>query len=242
MVTLSPQSWPPWSFPGGSVVKNLSAKREPWVQSLGWEASLEEEMATHPGFLAWEILWQETGRYSPWGCKRVRHDLMTKDQQQPGLPGSNVLLRHGVTEARASTWHKRDQVSRGSQETGQLLCPPGLEGELACVHSSPVESRLSTALLLFPPTSKGTFPPFGEPRAGALNLRLSLPRVDICLLYSPYRGHRSQPDCFSSLHTHYICIFLALLIVQESFHQLWISFQWELFHAVDVFLIWSLGR
>ena len=38
-------------------------------------------MATHSSILAWEILWTEqTGKYSPWGCKRVRHDL-TKQQQ-----------------------------------------------------------------------------------------------------------------------------------------------------------------
>ena len=38
-------------------------------------------MATHSNILAWEILW--TGRlYSPWGCKRVRHDLATKQQQK----------------------------------------------------------------------------------------------------------------------------------------------------------------
>ena len=29
--------------------------KETWVQSLGWEDPLEEEMATHFCFLAWEI-------------------------------------------------------------------------------------------------------------------------------------------------------------------------------------------
>ena len=29
--------------------------QEMWVQSLGWEDSLEEEMATHSNILAWEI-------------------------------------------------------------------------------------------------------------------------------------------------------------------------------------------
>ena len=32
---------------------------ETWVQSLGWEDLLEEEMATHSSILAWEILWTE---------------------------------------------------------------------------------------------------------------------------------------------------------------------------------------
>ena len=46
-------------FPGGSVVKNPSVIQETWVQSLGWQDSLEMEMATHSIILAWEILWKE---------------------------------------------------------------------------------------------------------------------------------------------------------------------------------------
>ena len=42
-------------FPGGSVVKNMQAKQETWIQSLGCEDSLEEDMATHSSILAWEI-------------------------------------------------------------------------------------------------------------------------------------------------------------------------------------------
>ena len=35
------------------MVKNLSAMWETWVQSLGWEESLEEGMASHSSVLAW---------------------------------------------------------------------------------------------------------------------------------------------------------------------------------------------
>ena len=42
-------------FPGGSVVKNLPAKQETQVQSLGGEDPLEEDMATHSRILAWKI-------------------------------------------------------------------------------------------------------------------------------------------------------------------------------------------
>ena len=70
-----------WNFPGGSVVKNLPAKQEMRGWPLGWEDSLEKEMATHSSILAWEILWSLAG-HSPWGCKRVKHDLATKQQQQ----------------------------------------------------------------------------------------------------------------------------------------------------------------
>ena len=37
------------------TVKNPPAMRETWVQSLGWEDSLEEGMATHSSVLAWRI-------------------------------------------------------------------------------------------------------------------------------------------------------------------------------------------
>ena len=40
-------------------VKNLPARQETQVQSLGWEDSLEKEMATHTSILAWKIPWTE---------------------------------------------------------------------------------------------------------------------------------------------------------------------------------------
>ena len=30
-----------------------------WIQPLGWEDPLEEEMASHSSILAWKILWTE---------------------------------------------------------------------------------------------------------------------------------------------------------------------------------------
>ena len=57
-------------FPGGSVVNNLPANAEHQVESLGWEASLEQEMATHSGILAWKIPWtEESGRLQSMGHK-----------------------------------------------------------------------------------------------------------------------------------------------------------------------------
>ena len=49
-------------FPGGTVGKNLPAT---WGDAgdvgsiLGWEDPLDEEMATHPNILAWEVSWIE---------------------------------------------------------------------------------------------------------------------------------------------------------------------------------------
>ena len=41
------------------MVKNLLAKQETWVRSLGWEDTLEEKMATQSSILVWEITWTE---------------------------------------------------------------------------------------------------------------------------------------------------------------------------------------
>ena len=53
------------------TVKHLPAMQETWVQSLGQEDTLEEEMVTHSSTLAWKIPWmEEPGRlYRPWGLK-----------------------------------------------------------------------------------------------------------------------------------------------------------------------------
>ena len=41
------------------TVKNPPTMQEIWVQSLGWEDPLENEIATHSSILAWEIPWTE---------------------------------------------------------------------------------------------------------------------------------------------------------------------------------------
>ena len=48
-----------WASLVAQLVKNLFAMWETWVQSLGWEAPLENEMATHFSSLAWRIPWTE---------------------------------------------------------------------------------------------------------------------------------------------------------------------------------------
>ena len=47
------------AFLVAQTVKNPPAMRETWVQSLGWEDPLEEDLATHSSILAWRILWME---------------------------------------------------------------------------------------------------------------------------------------------------------------------------------------
>ena len=55
--------------------------QEARVQSLVREDPLEKEMAAHSSILAWEIHGQRSLEgSSPWGHKRVRHNLATKEQ------------------------------------------------------------------------------------------------------------------------------------------------------------------
>ena len=65
------------------MVKNLPAKQETQVQSLGREDPLEMGMATHSSILAWRIPWtEEPGGLQSMGSQRVGHDSETKHTQE----------------------------------------------------------------------------------------------------------------------------------------------------------------
>ena len=60
------------------TIKNLPAKQETLVQSLGEEDPLKKGMATHSSILVWRIPWtEEPGRLESMGSHRVGHDLAT---------------------------------------------------------------------------------------------------------------------------------------------------------------------
>ena len=68
------------------MVENPPAKRETWVQSLGWEDPLEEGMATHFSILAWRIpRTEEPGGLQSMGSHRVRQDWQTKNNTAHNL-------------------------------------------------------------------------------------------------------------------------------------------------------------
>ena len=57
------------------MVKCVSTMREIRVQSLGWEDTLEKEMATHSSTIAWKILWmEEPDRLQSMGLQRVGYN------------------------------------------------------------------------------------------------------------------------------------------------------------------------
>ena len=80
-------------------VKNpptMQETQETWVQSLGQEDPLEEEMATHSRILTWKIPWtEEPGRLQAWGCK----ELGTTEQMY-----TNSLSMNIIYNSREITW------------------------------------------------------------------------------------------------------------------------------------------
>ena len=96
---------PPKGFPGGSVVKNSACQRrrlgfEPWVGKIPWR---RKRQSTPTYILAWEIpRTEEPGAPRSWGCKRVRQDLLTK-QQQLAPPKPKIGPRSSLLEPRRGT-------------------------------------------------------------------------------------------------------------------------------------------
>ena len=79
------------NFPSGSVVKNPSAMKETQVRSLVWEDPLEKETAARSSILAWRILQtEEPGGLPSMGLQRVRHDLVTNNNNK----SDHDLRRH----------------------------------------------------------------------------------------------------------------------------------------------------
>ena len=67
-----------WTSLVAQMVKRLPTMWETWVQSLGREDLLENEMATHSSILAWKIPWtEEPGRLQSMGSQKVGHDWAT---------------------------------------------------------------------------------------------------------------------------------------------------------------------
>ena len=71
------------------MVKHLTTMQETWAQSLGREALLEKEMATHSSILVWRIPWmEEPGRLQSMGVAKSRtrlSDFTHSLGQHPGF-------------------------------------------------------------------------------------------------------------------------------------------------------------
>ena len=64
-----------WASLVAQIVKCLPAMQETWVLSLGWEDTLEKEMAPHSSTRACKVSWmEEPGRLQSLGSQGVGHD------------------------------------------------------------------------------------------------------------------------------------------------------------------------
>ena len=97
------------------VVKNL---QKIWVQPLGQEDPLEEEMATHTSVLAWRIPWtEEPGRLWTIGSLRVGHGKKASLFQEY-LSGSDQNIGRN-TDGKNHCTEVSDGIKNVLLETGE---------------------------------------------------------------------------------------------------------------------------
>ena len=93
-------------FPVAQMAKNLPARQETKVRSLGWEVPLEKVMAIHSSILARRIPWtEEPGGLQSVGLQRVGHDWATNilvPSELPRMDSNKYLLEESA--------HYRDRV------------------------------------------------------------------------------------------------------------------------------------
>jgi len=78
--------------------------QETRVRSLGWEDSLEEEVATHSSVLAWRIRGQRSvAGYSPWGRKESDTTAVAGHPNTQGMDTRGDLLAREQMSTHAKT-------------------------------------------------------------------------------------------------------------------------------------------
>ena len=94
--------------------------QEMHVRYLGREDPSEKEMATHCSILAWEIPWtEEPSKLQSMRSQRVRHDLVTKQQQGDCDRWTRTLQDLAVFPAASQ------KLNRQKFQTTQKLCRQG---------------------------------------------------------------------------------------------------------------------
>ena len=82
------------------MVRNLLAMWETWIQSLGWEDSLKEGMATHSSILAWRIPMDRGAWRAAYMCMYVYlailHGFQDLSSLQPGIKLVSLQWKHGI--------------------------------------------------------------------------------------------------------------------------------------------------
>ena len=93
------------SFPCGSNGKESACNAGDRVQSLGWEESLEKEMAVHSSILAWRIPWTEDpGGLQSIGSQRVWHDWVTNTHTHTVYTHTHIYVQYFCMQAERDLW------------------------------------------------------------------------------------------------------------------------------------------
>ena len=99
------------------LAKNLPAKQETQVWSLGQEDPLEKRVATHSSILAWIIPWTEKpGRLYSMESQRVRHDWVTNTHTHTHTHTHRHLKKNSKNKATPSI----QQVQEGCAEPSPI--------------------------------------------------------------------------------------------------------------------------
>ena len=118
----------PWHFPGGvsgkeSVCQCRRLKRhgfDPWVGKIPWRRKCQATPVFFPGKFHGQ---RSLAGYSPWGHKRVRHHLVTQQQQTCMMEG----------------WGQAENTASGTQRSPKGCDPPNhfansISGALPVTH------------------------------------------------------------------------------------------------------------
>ena len=104
-------------FPGGSVINNPLANAG-YIRDAGLILRLGRSLGGRKGnSIQYSCLGNSMDReawWAPWGYKRVRHSLMTEQQQQP----------YG-REYIAAIWSRKKNKKNKNQQEGQVRAPRG---------------------------------------------------------------------------------------------------------------------
>ena len=127
------------------MVKNLPANSgdtRDVGSIMGWEDSLEEEMATHSSFLAWKISWtEEPGRLWSMALQRVRHNWEHTQTQEKCItsrvrkrtPIEHVTEIHTLYMKFNIQKHSQRQTQDGGELTVKLLNTAEVSCSCHCV-------------------------------------------------------------------------------------------------------------
>ena len=100
----------------------MQEAQETWIQPLGWEDTLEQEMATHSSIIAWETPWtEEPHRLQSMASPRVRHDLGHMHTQ-------SQLMQ---SEIRSESWRSKQVQAVSVLGHSRPVCPGNFLGEVA---------------------------------------------------------------------------------------------------------------